>query len=287
MPLRKLERPCRIHLIGQYAQQRFRVLANWIRDRVDVQVTESANLEEALTGRTDELQNCDLVVVLQQTPDQYSAADVNRLIGATLFRRLLCCYGPWCESDARTRSVWPDATRVSMYVARSVIAAEIAGCRVDGDVLPATASREEVFGRRTCPTSHADAATKRRLAAAVISPDHVLRRTYTAALQQMGIAATSASPGSLTSNRLTDFVVYDFDPWNASTENEVREVCLRFPSTAVFGLASLPSEMDLFKRPDSVTAIVSKLDVVNGLQWQIRDWIQATQHTDRYGAIAG
>jgi len=59
----------------------------------------------------------DLIVVLQSWPDQFSEADVHDIFALCPVARIVCCFGPWCDSDGRTRSVWPLAVRVSVAAA--------------------------------------------------------------------------------------------------------------------------------------------------------------------------
>lgn len=53
-----------------------------------------------------------LIVVVQQFPDEYPSSEVLRLLSDFPISRLICCYGPWCAADGRTRNIWPPAVRV-------------------------------------------------------------------------------------------------------------------------------------------------------------------------------
>ena len=87
----------------------------------------------------------DLVIVCQHWPEEYTATEVRQLLAEFPLARLICCYGPWCASDGRTRDIWPLSVRVP---------AEFAGRRIDLEIevlggtrwpLPLTASRDEIF----------------------------------------------------------------------------------------------------------------------------------------------
>ena len=57
----------------------------------------------------------DLIVVIQETPDQFSNHDVQQLLGIWPLARLVVCYGTWCNGDGRTRDAWPQATRAFTF----------------------------------------------------------------------------------------------------------------------------------------------------------------------------
>jgi hypothetical protein len=100
---------------------------------------------EALAKFGADLSQPDLVVVCQHWPDEFTGAEVRRLLGAFPLARFVCCYGTWCGSDGRTRDIWPLSTRVPAGVAARRIDLElevIAGTRPP---LPLTASRDEIF----------------------------------------------------------------------------------------------------------------------------------------------
>jgi hypothetical protein len=59
--------------------------------------------------------------------------------------RLICCYGPWCASDGRTRDVWPLSIRVPTALASRRIDLELEVLTGTRWPLPLTASRDEIF----------------------------------------------------------------------------------------------------------------------------------------------
>jgi hypothetical protein len=87
----------------------------------------------------------ELVVVGQHWPDEFTPAEVRRLLSRFPLARLVCCYGLWCESDGRSRDLWPLSVRVSVRCAADRMHRELevlAGLRA---TLPWTASRDECF----------------------------------------------------------------------------------------------------------------------------------------------
>jgi len=87
----------------------------------------------------------DLVVVCQHWSDEFGEPDVQRLLESYPLARLVCCYGLWCESDGRTRDVWPLSVRVPARSAAERIGCELAVIAGTRAPLPLTASRDEIF----------------------------------------------------------------------------------------------------------------------------------------------
>jgi hypothetical protein len=84
------------------------------------------------------------VIVCQHWPDEYTAAEVRQMLGAFPLARLICCYGPWCASDGRTRDVWPLSVRVPAEFAPRRIDLELEVLAEARSPLPLTASRDEI-----------------------------------------------------------------------------------------------------------------------------------------------
>jgi hypothetical protein len=168
-----------------------------------------------------------IIVIVQDWPDQYSIADANLLISRFPLARLVCCYGPWCDSDGRTRSIWPLAVRVPAAVFAARFDQELqlvstsggqletaaggalhspARSKVVAKFLPLTASRSEIFefdcNGPWCilPPS---------IVVRVISPDRRWREMVAKYLTECG---ASLAPDGQTAR--VDVVVFDADPWN-------------------------------------------------------------------------
>jgi hypothetical protein len=87
----------------------------------------------------------DLVVVCQHWPDEFTERDVRRILTLFPLARLACCYGPWCQSDGRSRDIWPLAVRVPAAAAPDRLRRELDVVAGRIRPLPLTASRDEVF----------------------------------------------------------------------------------------------------------------------------------------------
>jgi len=151
----------------------------------------------------------ELIIVLQAWPDQYRATEVEELISLCPLARIVCCFGPWCDSDGRTRSIWPPGVRVPAAAFASRFEHELAllsGSRDVGSPLPLTASRTEAFefdfARPIAPRPVT-------LDGSAVSPDRRFREMVAAALQKSGL-----SVGELSDTNPPAAVVFDADPWD-------------------------------------------------------------------------
>lgn len=96
-----------------------------------------------LSSLADSGWHADLVVAGQSWPDEYTATDVQSIIRAFPLARLVCCYGPWCSSDGRTRDLWPHAVRTPVAQISERLEKEKAVLAGRLPALPLTASRDE------------------------------------------------------------------------------------------------------------------------------------------------
>lgn len=96
----------------------------------------------------------DLVIVCQSWPDEFSAEEVSAALGRWPLALWICCYGAWCDSDGRTRTIWPISLRVPVCDAASRLSHVWQVLTEQrGDPLPLTASRDEAFAFDHC-SSH-------------------------------------------------------------------------------------------------------------------------------------
>lgn len=94
----------------------------------------------------------DLVIVCQSWPDEFSAEEVSAVLGRWPLAQWVCCYGAWCDSDGRTRTIWPISVRVPVREATSRLNRVwqvVTESR--SQPLPLTASRDEAFEFDHCP----------------------------------------------------------------------------------------------------------------------------------------
>lgn len=213
----------------------------------------------------------DVIVVLQAWPDQYSVADANLLISKFPFARLVCCYGPWCDSDGRNRSIWPLAVRVptAAFAARfsqelALIAAPMQNSQRADQLLPLTASRSEIFA------FDFDRAPTRALAtisAAIVSPDRSWREMIAAALSKRGarLVSESAADGA-------DVIVFDADPWNTQSALQLTALRQAHPKARLIACCGFPRrDLEAALRHSGADDVWFKLESLDSLAHQMAD----------------
>ncbi|MEZ6058920.1 MAG: hypothetical protein R3C19_01005 [Planctomycetaceae bacterium] len=276
----------RVAVIGNATPSVFRPVTELLGNRTGtVDPSEFPTLTSFLSHIQHSTADVDIVVVLQSWSDEFSAFEVDALIGRTLSSRVLCCYGPWCESDGRNHHIWPEAVRVPARLARAALVAEIDACRRRDPALPVTAARDEVFFHRSrFPDSPASAAAGATLNAVVISHDRVLAETQRQLLNEFGLRASVQMPSAEAdtagiATSLTGpihLVVHDLDPWSDTMLAPLQSALTRYPAAIHLGIASMPETVIL---PDVVDrnlgSILPKLDPVNGLLFQVRQMLNS------------
>ena len=274
---------CNLVLIGPAARREFSTLVSWLRQNPGIRIVDHfRDVGAALDGWDSLSAEPEMTVVLQSWSDESAQPDVNQLIGKTLFQRLLCCIGPWCESDGRNRDVWPDALCVRCRLAESVIAAELRSINAGHLPVPPTSSRDEVFAHRMAATTHG--LGLQDMNGAVIGPDRVFRKTICSTLRDDGLRSVHL-PLITSRHRIVSreasrgpihFVIHDLDPWDELTEYSLTASRRMFPLATVLGIASMPDAGIRAELDDSqIDSVVPKLDFENGLHWQLKQLLDS------------
>ena len=263
-----------VTVIGRSHASEFRGLVRQIQNSTDIQITGLFDtIEEALhAGLADHLP-ADIVVVLQAFSDEYSAADAGQLIGRMLFRRVLCCYGPWCLSDGRTHEIWPVVARVSVASAWNVIKQEVCNIGANRAALLPMAAAEEVFAHRAIvesedyPTSYD--------AILIVSDDRTLRETIAELLRHAANQVFNCSTSvpqiqhSLEMLNKADVVhsrvsvMLDIDGQEVRERELVEMIRLRFPKSDLIRLTSFPQAVT---ENSSFRLVIDKLEAATLLR---------------------
>ena len=151
----------------------------------------------------------ELVVVLQETPDQFSSDSIQQLLCAWPLARLVVCHGPWCHGDGRNRGDWPASVRVPHTSAATRLTSERRLLMGSGEGLPWTAGRDEMAAAEFAAAAAPPADP---FAFCVVSPDTAWSATLTDQLVALGGQALSRAEGTPGSG--IDLLLVDADPWD-------------------------------------------------------------------------
>jgi hypothetical protein len=188
-------------------------------------------LDAALSGSD---QPPDLVVVMHDWPDQWSERDIGRLMLAFPLARLVCSYGPWCDSDGRNRDLWPPGSRVPRELTAARVANELRYLNTQaGNILPLTAGRDEVFEH---DGGEIPAATGFPIA--IHSPDRTYREMLETAARAWGCAVVSLESEPA-------IVWWDADPWDAERRSALRAFANSHPQVRILALMGFIRDDDV------------------------------------------
>ncbi|HLQ45335.1 MAG TPA: hypothetical protein VK137_11440 [Planctomycetaceae bacterium] len=181
----------------------------------------------------------DMVIVCQSWPDEFSASDVSTSLGRWPLALWVCCFGSWCESDGRTRAIWPIGVRVPARAAVSRLTQlwEIVAHRRNAP-LPITASRDEAF---EFDSSLRNAATQtqntlRGRTVLIRSPDSALRQWLSDLAAALGASASIGVNDELPTGAI---VFWDVDPDWQNASQEIARLLQRRSDVRVVALAGL------------------------------------------------
>lgn len=149
-----------------------------------------STISEGLQDGLGESKTADLVLVLQNTSEEFSPVEVNQLIGRMLFGRILCCYGPWCLADGRAHDIWPVSIRVPVESAEEVIGQELRAIRQGQAALFPMSAAEEVFSYRVAQGFGRSALVNPGTInqdIVIVSDELPLRHTIVAFCRQLGL----------------------------------------------------------------------------------------------------
>ncbi len=264
MPARVSE--LNVRLVGDAAGQEFDAIRTALeRDVAGAALDFYQDLPACLAA--DGTRPPDLVVMLQNHPDEYVTGDVAALMSRFPLARLICCYDAWCDSDGRTRSIWPLAARTPIWNALGRIERELT--LVLGQVrdrpLPLTASRAEIFEAEYLPPRRLEPAQG---LIGVVSRDHAWQKTFelllAAAGQNVAVNVTSGD------SRGVRLLLWDADPWCEDQAMSLRHMRSRYPHADIAACVGFPRR-DLADelRALGVARVVCKLAPISEIVRQL------------------
>tara|TARA_Y100000588_G_scaffold6761_1_gene8029 strand:+ start:2150 stop:2953 length:804 start_codon:yes stop_codon:yes gene_type:complete len=190
----------------------------------------AATIPEAFTAVSPHTP--EIVIVLQDTPDQFSRRDTDWLLATWPLARLIVCHGPWCNGDGRNRDYWPLGVRVPHTDATHRLRREFAALVRDGTFLPWTAGRDEIAAVDLHDTTHTFPVP---FTYRVVSVDSPWKTLVSAQLDAMG--GKSPAPCDTT----TDLLLIDADPLAPSSLDDSIQSCKHCESKHILLLTHTPT----------------------------------------------
>lgn len=175
-----------------------------------------------------------LVVVLLGWSDEFAPAEIHELLSLFPLARLICCGGAWCDSDGRTRDIWPGGSRVRVELAPARIARVLAllsgaATATNGlehaSPLPLTASRGEAF---EYDFSEQLPRLSPHVRVGIDSPDRALREMLKVTIRHAGASLVEPT-------REFDVLVFDADPWSTARRERLEQLRTNRSNMAIVG----------------------------------------------------
>lgn len=246
-------------IVGRTNRAEAQPLADWIAHALQpADGRQFVDMHEALASLSATVWIPDLIVVLQSHPDEYTGSEIDQFHQFAPLARWVVCCGSWCESEGRTRNLWPLALRVPLRSAASRIQREWQLlCGDNLRPLPMSASREECFdvdhpsGTVQSPTVPFGTMPFEPVDVVVSSPDIEYRRYLLELLTCSGHRVATEPNQNDASNdvALATVVAFDVDPWGERRQAELQDLLRRFPGCSIVGLMNLPS-------PDEIAELI-------------------------------
>lgn len=214
----------------------------------------------------------EILVVLQEQPGEAFPRRVRALLSELPLTRLVVSYGPWCDSDGRTRQLWPLACRVPQHLLLHRLRQEMAVVRGDAPPLPMTADREECWERDFVLEVKP---IRRELSIMIATSDPAIAEWLRNALLAAGhrVVESSADPA--------DVLLFDMEPWGpaqAAWLPKLRRMSAAIPTVALCGFLRADQERSL--RAAGARAVVDRMAPVSEL-CRILEEATAAPHSNR------
>jgi hypothetical protein len=250
-----------ILIIGQTNRAEVQSLMEWIPATLHgARLTQHLGMEQAVCDITQTQQIADLIVVIQSHLDEYCQRDLDELGRLAPLARWVVCSGAWCESEGRTRNLWPLAVRVPLRSAPLRLLDEWRMlCGENVKPLPLSGSREEAFDADHGPLRKATVS----ISVLVDSPDAEYARYLRELLVESGheVAASDPSP---------QVILCDLDPWGPARQQSAEHLQLRYPHAQLVGLMSRP-EVEVVDEYPVIPKLGSQQQILDAILQAVAD----------------
>lgn len=220
-------RPIRVLLIGHSSDSTTALQSSLSALRPDVEVSWRGAMQHAPESETPP----DVVVVFQEHPEDNSPQQIRKLLNSSPLARWIVCYGPWCESDGRTRQLWPVACRVPRSMLLPRLCRELSVALGEAPPLPLTANRDECW---ESSFAAAPMSAGQQLGIAISSPDPAIAEWLEEALRTAGHRIESLS------HETADVLLFDADPWTAQRAEALAKILRQHHALPIVALTGYP-----------------------------------------------
>ena len=223
--------PKTILVLGESDREELRPLTRWIKARfkAESRCIYSPNVDRAFVEFSVD-QFPDLMIVLQSWPNEFSTHEVTRLLSFAPLARIVVCYGAWCESDGRNRSIWPHSVRVPLSTAQTRIEREWSSLQsaCDFPSIPLSASREEAFA------AEQQYGNSEQFPPPILidSPDVAYRQYLSECLSDANTMSEAVKPHSVCT------VLFDADPWGTERIASLKRLQNQHSNAVIVALTS-------------------------------------------------
>ncbi len=264
-----MDHDIQVLLIGEWDDDQMRPIVEFLKSPLcNNRIRFAHDIGAAVRLLTVENWFPDLVVVCQSWSDEFSRSDVEELLRVFPLARLVCCFGAWCESDGRSRAIWPLSVRIPARSAVARIRHELHVLSETKTPLPRTASRDEIYDFDSaepilieCQTGMQSLLTP----VFILTSDRELRIWLHEQLRSAGfrLLREAEFPSA-------QVVVWDADPWNNETADRLRGFRARNPDARVVALMGMAHPEDVaFVQACGANAVVAKLTSVHELMIEL------------------
>ena len=250
-------------LIGDASHIEMQSAADTIRKSLaGFQLSEARTIGQTLNSMRRTESGPGIVIILQNWPDEYLRRELEQLLATWPLARFVCCYGPWCASDGRTREVIPFAVRVPVYQARQRIRRELAVLRGQHVPLPLTAARDECFLFDRSAKVSANPTTLSEIRVGFDIADRAFQRYWLELSQHAGFGIAAGDQ--------PDVVIVDPEPDRIRSTDKLRAVVRLHRPACVVAVLSLPCTADLQRLDEaSVARAIPRMCSLQELQLQL------------------
>jgi hypothetical protein len=166
----------------------FHAIREWLETAVPAPgLQHFTSLEHTLQTLNSDSHLPELAIIFRSWCDEHPQTLVQQFIGRFFFRRIICCEGPLCISEARTHQFWPVSCRTSLAAAPVQIALHLNQLQTGRPGLSPLAAPEDLFASQATPALPLRPDNAPAEQTYVLVADAVLRQTLIELLRNFGI----------------------------------------------------------------------------------------------------